>query len=134
MSVLCSPGAPQTCLWSVNLIIRSTNSVVARGGSSKSGYERSDALRGLIHRAARLRRPSTVSEIRHNACDELDNIDQAAVLTDFSASLDEAGKLKGFSLNLIWSHYRSLSRVGHRAEIAREEVAIDAARRLETQE
>ncbi|QKE40030.1 MAG: hypothetical protein HO274_00805 [Ferrovum myxofaciens] len=64
----------------------------------------------------------------------MDNIDQAVVLSDFSASLDEAEKFKGLSLNLNWLHYRSLSRAEHRAEIAREEVAIDAACCLETQE
>ena len=134
MSVLCSPGAPQTCLWSVDLIMRSTNFVVARGGSSKSAYERSDALWGLNHRAARLRRPSTVLEIRHNACDELNDIDPAAVLRDLSASLDEAKKFKGLSLNLGWLHYRSLSMAEHHAEITREQVAIEAEHRLENQE
>ncbi|MFA6181512.1 YhcG family protein [Acidithiobacillus sp.] len=66
----------------------------------------------LFFQAYALRTP----EIRHNACDELDDIDQAAVLADLSTSLDEAEKLKGFSPNLSWSHYRSLSMVEHRAE------------------
>ncbi|WP_237700391.1 DUF1016 N-terminal domain-containing protein [Acidithiobacillus ferrivorans] len=66
----------------------------------------------LFFQAYALRTP----EIRHNACDELGDIDQAAVLADLSVSLDEAEKLKGFSPNLSWSHYRSLSMVEHRAE------------------
>lgn len=66
----------------------------------------------LFFQAYALRTP----EIRHNACDELGNIDQSAVLADLSVSLDEAEKLKGFSPNLSWSHYRSLSMVEHRAE------------------
>ena len=66
----------------------------------------------LFFQAYALRAP----EIRHNACDELSDIDQATVLTDLSATLDDAEKLKGFSPNLSWSHYRSLSMVEHRAE------------------
>jgi predicted nuclease of restriction endonuclease-like (RecB) superfamily len=56
-------------------------------------------------------------EIRHKACDELSELDQVGVLADLSASIDEdAEQLKGFSPNLSWSHYRSLSMVEHRAE------------------
>ena len=66
----------------------------------------------LFFQAYALRTP----EIRHNACDELDDIGQSAVLADLSVSLDVAEKLKGFSPNLSWSHYRSLSMVEHRAE------------------
>ena len=66
----------------------------------------------LFFQAYALRAP----EIRHNACDESGDINQSAVLADLSATLDEAEKLKGFSPNLSWSHYRSLSMVEHRAE------------------
>lgn len=66
----------------------------------------------LFFQAYALRAP----EIRHNACDELGDIDQTVMLADLSASLEEAEKLKGFSPNLSWSHYRSLSMVEHRVE------------------
>lgn len=66
----------------------------------------------LFFQAYALRTP----EIRHEARDELGDIDQAAVLADLSASLDEAEKLKGFSPNLSWTHYRTLSTVEHHAE------------------
>ena len=55
-------------------------------------------------------------EIRHKACDELSNLDQAAVLADLSTALETAEKLKGFSSNLSWSHYRTLSIIEHHAE------------------
>lgn len=48
-------------------------------------------------------------EIRHKACDELGEADQAGVLADLSAALETTEALKGFSPNLSWSHYRSLS-------------------------
>lgn len=55
-------------------------------------------------------------EIRHKPCDELSGLDQASVLADISAALEAAEALKGFSPNLSWSHYRSLSMIEHRAE------------------
>ena len=55
-------------------------------------------------------------EIRHKPCDELSELDQASVLADLSAALEAAAALKGFSPNLSWSHYRSLSMIEHRAE------------------
>jgi predicted nuclease of restriction endonuclease-like (RecB) superfamily len=55
-------------------------------------------------------------EIRHKACDELSELDQGSVLADLSAALEAAEALKGFSPNLSWSHYRSLSIIEHRAE------------------
>ena len=55
-------------------------------------------------------------EIRHKPCDELSELDQASVLADLSAALEAAEALKGFSPNLSWSHYRSLSMIEHRAE------------------
>ncbi|MDP1589463.1 MAG: PDDEXK nuclease domain-containing protein [Prosthecobacter sp.] len=66
----------------------------------------------LFFQAYALRTP----EIRHEVRDELGDIDQAAVLADLSASLDETKKLKGFSPNLSWTHYRTLSTVEHHAE------------------
>lgn len=55
-------------------------------------------------------------EIRHKPCDELSELDQGGVLADLSASIEGAEQIKGFSPNLSWSHYRSLSMVDHRAE------------------
>lgn len=55
-------------------------------------------------------------EIRHKPCDELSELDQASVLADLSAALEAAEALKGFSPNLSWSHYRSLSMIEHHAE------------------
>lgn len=55
-------------------------------------------------------------EIRHEARDELRDLDQATVQADLSAALDAAQWLKGFSPHLSWTHYRTLSAVGHQAE------------------
>jgi type III restriction enzyme len=66
----------------------------------------------LFFQAYALRTP----DIRHEARDELGGINQVAVLDDLSVSLDDAEKLKGFSPNLSWTHYRTLSMVEHRAE------------------
>ena len=55
-------------------------------------------------------------EIRHKACDELGEADQAGVLADLSAALETTEVLKGFSPNLSWSHYRSLSMLERPAE------------------
>lgn len=44
------------------------------------------------------------------------DIDQTSVLDDLLASLGEAEKLKGFSPNLSWTHYRTLSTVEQHAE------------------
>lgn len=55
-------------------------------------------------------------EIRHEPRDELSELDQAGVLADLSASLEEAERLKGFSPNLSWTHYRTLCVIEHRAE------------------
>jgi len=57
-----------------------------------------------------------VPEIRHEARDELHGLDQATVQADMSAALDAAQCLKGFSPQLSWTHYRTLSAVGHQAE------------------
>jgi len=57
-----------------------------------------------------------VPEIRHEARDELHGLDQATVQADLSAALDAAQCLKGFSPQLSWTHYRTLSAVGHQAE------------------
>jgi hypothetical protein len=38
-------------------------------------------------------------------------LDQGAYWTDLSAALEATEVLKGFSPNLSWSHYRSLSRL-----------------------
>ena len=55
-------------------------------------------------------------EIRHKPCDQLSELDQASALADLSAALEATEMLKGFSPNLGWSHYRSLSRIEHHAE------------------
>lgn len=55
-------------------------------------------------------------EIRHEARDELNGLDQAIVLADLSAALNTTQCLKGFSPQLSWTHYRTLSAIGHEAE------------------
>jgi len=66
----------------------------------------------LFYQAYAKRNP----EIRHKACDELPGSDQQAVLNDLAAALDAAERVKGFSPNLSWSHYRTLCAVEPRTE------------------
>jgi predicted nuclease of restriction endonuclease-like (RecB) superfamily len=56
------------------------------------------------------------SPIQHTLCAELTDLTQSDVLTDMQTALDTPGALKGFSPNLSWSHYRTLSQVENRAE------------------
>ncbi|OGB30500.1 MAG: hypothetical protein A3F78_14710 [Burkholderiales bacterium RIFCSPLOWO2_12_FULL_61_40] len=55
-------------------------------------------------------------EIRHKACDELPGQDNLRILEDMAVALEAVERVKGFSPNLSWSHYRTLSTVDHRAE------------------
>ena len=60
--------------------------------------------------------PLRTPEIRHESRDELGDRHTLAVLDDLSSALEKVEKLKGFSPNLSWTHYRTLSMVEHRAE------------------
>jgi hypothetical protein len=64
-------------------------------------------------------------EIRHKACDELGEADQAGVLADLSAALEATEALKGSSPNLRWSHYRSLSMLERPAERCFDEIEAE---------
>lgn len=55
-------------------------------------------------------------EIHHSASDELATLAQGAVLVDLKTALETTDKLKGFSPNLSWTHYRVLCKIEHRAE------------------
>jgi predicted nuclease of restriction endonuclease-like (RecB) superfamily len=54
--------------------------------------------------------------IHHSASDELATLAEDAVLVDMKTALETTDKLKGFSPNLSWTHYRTLCTVEHRAE------------------
>jgi predicted nuclease of restriction endonuclease-like (RecB) superfamily len=54
--------------------------------------------------------------IHHSASDEFTAQGKDTVLVDLKTALETADKLKGFSPNLSWTHYRSLCKVEHRAE------------------
>jgi predicted nuclease of restriction endonuclease-like (RecB) superfamily len=63
-------------------------------------------------------------EIRHKACDESTLVRPKQgkhhkgrdVLDDLSLALEETDRILGFSSSLSWSHYRTLTKVGTRAE------------------
>jgi predicted nuclease of restriction endonuclease-like (RecB) superfamily len=62
-------------------------------------------------------------EIRHKPCDEsISKTRQKKhrkacdVLDDLSLALEQADRLRGFASGLSWSHYRTLTKVEHRAE------------------
>jgi predicted nuclease of restriction endonuclease-like (RecB) superfamily len=54
--------------------------------------------------------------IHHSASDELATLAEAGVLVDLKTALETTNKLKGFSPNLSWTHYRTLCKVEHRGE------------------
>jgi len=58
------------------------------------------------------RRPA----IHHAASDEFAPLSEDGVLVDLTTALETADKLKGFSPNLSWTHYRTLCKVESRAE------------------
>jgi predicted nuclease of restriction endonuclease-like (RecB) superfamily len=54
--------------------------------------------------------------IHHSASDELASQGKDAVLVDLKTALDAPDKLRGFSPNLSWTHYRTLCKVEHGTE------------------
>ena len=54
--------------------------------------------------------------IHHSASDELATLAKDAVFVDMKTALETTDKVKGFSPNLSWTHYRTLCKVEHRAE------------------
>ncbi len=66
-------------------------------------------------------------QIHHTPCDELAAITEEAILGDMSKALETTDKLTGFSANLSWSHYRTLSKIENRAERRFYEIEADKA-------
>jgi hypothetical protein len=54
--------------------------------------------------------------IHHSASDELATLAEDAVLIDLKTALDTTDRLKGFSPNLSWTHYRTLCKIEHRGK------------------
>ena len=65
----------------------------------------------LFYQAFRDRSP-----IRQTVSAELTELTQNHVLADMQTALESFGKLSGFSQNLSWSHYLTLTQVENRAE------------------
>jgi predicted nuclease of restriction endonuclease-like (RecB) superfamily len=79
-------------------------------------YGQGFSIRNLRHIRLFYQAFSDRSPIQHTLCAELTDLTQSDVLTDMQTALDTPGALKGFSPNLSWSHYRTLSQVENRAE------------------
>jgi len=79
-------------------------------------YGQGFSIRNLRHIRLFYQAFSDRSPIQHTLCAELTDLTQSDVLTDMQTALDTPGALKGFSPNLSWSHYRTLSQVESQAE------------------
>jgi predicted nuclease of restriction endonuclease-like (RecB) superfamily len=79
-------------------------------------YGQGFSIRNLRHIRLFYQAFSDRSPIQHTLCAKLTDLTQSDVLTDMQTALDTPGALKGFSPNLSWSHYRTLSQVESRAE------------------
>lgn len=66
----------------------------------------------LFYQAYSERQP----QIRHEPRDELPSLENGALLDDLSRSLEVHDSQQGFARSLSWTHYRTLSKVEHRAE------------------
>lgn len=66
----------------------------------------------LFYQAYSSRQP----EIRHEPRDEFAARDEAGRLADLSAALEAVDRVQGFSSQLSWTHYRTLSAIDQRAE------------------
>lgn len=79
-------------------------------------YGQGFSIRNLRHFRLFYQSYSKRSPIRQTASAELSAPAQTGVVADLQSSLDAADELKGFSPNLSWSHYLTLSKVENVAE------------------
>jgi predicted nuclease of restriction endonuclease-like (RecB) superfamily len=79
-------------------------------------YGQGFSIRNLRHIRLFYQMFNDRSPIQHTLCAESTGLTQNDVLTDMQVALETPHTLKGFSPNLSWSHYRTLSQLENRAE------------------